>query len=557
MNFNFLILGLLFLLYGCTKEPDVVTPDSGVIELETLGVAVANTEQVLLEGRILKLNNEKILQYGFKVEPAYGNTEPPTATTYLIRDKIAPGKVTTKITDKALLTKQGGYYTAQFFIKTADTIYTGNKVNFAISDLVVDYHRGLMATIGETITVAGKFDQIDPSSFELYAGWDNPKKVDFSIAPDRSKLTFVMPWGFSHGQEVTFSLRRTAPEGHVNSISIATVKVLGRLLPPENYSYYFSDVLELSGLGVPNGYADDLWIIIGDKKVRYFPRLVISDLLYDASGTSFQLGYSNGRDIHIFPQKLQLKQPDADEFSFWRTHVHPRGNTTAGGLELGKYGNFLQASLGGKPARFFNYWNGTISVAIGDVEDGTYPLVVNGHTISYTSKSTIKVEKLKIHSVSPKQAYYADPVTLSGNFIDGDSYFVKVGGQYVYPLPASNGQLRFDLPSMEENAPIEVGYSASDGGEVIVQSGLSIKGLPGTFDDFTPKSGPPGTIVTLKGRGFGGGRIFFGDQNIYPFEYSSTQVKVEIPRLTTKGKKRLSVFYKTGWISAPSYFEVE
>ncbi|MBD1421976.1 IPT/TIG domain-containing protein [Sphingobacterium chuzhouense] len=557
MKLKYLIISLALLFFGgCKKESNDPSIDAKPIALETLAPEVATGENIMLSGRILFLNGEKVLDHGFylKFRTFEGDT---VSREYRMGNRVDPGKVNYRVPDISEILNPYYQYTFYFYVKTDKQLYRGADVTFGISNPNFGYHRGLYATIGEDVILMGNYKDL-AASHGLYVGWDGLTEIPFTLKNNKQTLTFKMPGGFSHGQEINFVLRDKDNQ-HNLVASLASIKVLATLTPPANYEYFFSDRLQLSGPGAPRGGADNLWIIIGDKKVRYYNPLALNDLLSDASGTSFQLGYSNGRDTYIFPEKLKLKQPAADAFGFSHRHVHPKGITIGAGLELNNYGSIYNTSfsLGGKPASFSNHWTGVISVGIGDVPDGTYPLVVKGPILNYTSKKTIKVESLKISSVSPQKAYYLDPVMLRGNFVDGNTYFVKIDGEYRQTSRANNGQITFELPAVTGNAPIEVGYNHSSDSEVIVQTGLTIDAPPSTFEDFTPKSGPPGTVVTLKGRGLGAGRIFFGDQNIYPFEYGSTQVKVEIPRIMTKGKKRLSVFFKTGWLTTSSYFEVK
>lgn len=555
MKFNILIITLLVFLCGCNKGDDAPTIiDSKPIELETLAVETANAKQVILSGRILHLNNEDILEHGFVVESNYfGEVK---TTEYKSDKKVAAGKVTFEINDGSLNNPYGTYYTYYYYIKTATNSYKGANVSIVVSDLQYNYIHGLQATIGEKIVITGKFDQLD-GAYSLYAGWDKDTRIPFALGDNNNTLVFEMPTGFAHGQEVSFNLRPNNEQN--NSIAtLATVKVLGQLLPPADYSFYYSDALRLSGPGAPRGSAEGLSIIIGDRIVPYFYELRLHDLLNEASGTEFRLGYSNGRDTYIFPEKLKIKQPAVDQFSFWQRIVHPGGTTVGGRVDLGQFG-YADASVGGKLAWFNNIWSGTDEVSIGLVDEGEYPLVLKGPILNYTSQSKIKVEKLKATAVSPKQGYYGDELTLSGNFIDGNVYIVDFGDYNKNTYVASGGKLKFPISNYlpTGDAAIKLGYETRTSGTVSVESGLSIKVLAGTFDDFSPKYGPPGTIITLQGKGLASGQIFFADERLYPYDYSSAEVKIQVPYTATKGKKRISVFYRTGWVSAPALFEVQ
>lgn len=555
MKFNIPIIILLLLAFGCSKESDQnSTADSDkTIKLETLEVEAFYDEKVTLCGRVLSLNSEKIVEHGFVVESL--GTVSPARKEFPVSATAALGKVTLTISpaDMDLRSRQSVSY--QYYIKTQDNVFFGDKIPIVFSPISFIDQPGLQATIGETISVPGDFGKID-NSYILYVGRDNVLSVPFRVDDGGRTLLFEMPSGFAHGTQLTFNLSKREQDVDTFLAQLATVKVLGKLNPPESYDMYLSDYLRLSGPGVPQGFAPGMSIIIGDQEVSYFYELALWDLLAQAKGREFQLGFSNGRDRIIFPQKVRIPSPGQDDFRFHESRVHPGSNTTGGRIDMLRYGA-ASASIGGKLAGFTNMWNGVDNISVGMVEDGDYPLVLKGNILNYTSKSTIKVEKLRVSAVFPLKATLGDQVSLSGNFIDGKSYIVYLGGEYISSFRASGGQLTISLPNLTKgDKAITVGYGESWDSAINIQTGLSVEVLPASFDDFYPKSGPPGTNITLKGKGIGSGQIHFGDEWVFPHAYGKDEVTVMVPYSVTKGKKRVSVRYFTGWLASKEPFEV-
>ncbi|WP_270090815.1 hypothetical protein [Sphingobacterium sp. SYP-B4668] len=553
---RFLWYFVIFVTFSACKKTEENTPeDTTPVQLETLGADVANHTHIVLAGRILYLNNEKVLDHGFVVKSFY--TNPALEYKYSLGSSLQIGKVSKKIdTSKDLRTAGSGSY--QFYIETDKGIYYGESVRYDISGVFIDYQHGLRASAGEVITIHGDFESIK-SPFTLYSDYNSPKVISYELSVNKQALSFVMPDGYTHGNDLSFYVQANKADSVFNSsIPIAKIKVLGSLHAPEQYEYYYDDVLRLGSKGLPASFAYTFSVILGNKFVPYYHELSLSDLIYDQPLESFRIGYYNGRDTVIFPKKITLKKPDETAFKVRQSYVHPGNSLAVTGLPLGRFPYIRSMTIGDQSAYYNGMWNGDDRLQIGQVPDGVYPLVIKCVPFTYISQEKVTVQGLTATSASINRGHYGEEVTLRGNFIANERYHVVMGGESIYDLIAGNGTLKFHIPQIKPGlANITLKYGENYATHQVVPTPLQIEVLPPSFDSFYPKKGKPGDIITLKGKGIAYARIYFGQDYAMSVGGNVDAVEIAVPRqLIYKGKIHIVAQFNGNLFESKETFEL-
>lgn len=546
----------LMICFSCKKTEQTTPIVDNPLKLETIGVDAANKKTIVFAGRVLYLNSEKIKDHGFLLKSGFGASS--TEKKYALGDAVQIGKVQTKIETPAEVLETGvGTY--RFYIETDKNTYFGETVRFQLSNFLVDYQMGLSATAGETITVNGDFKDFNKESYKLSYDFNNPKEVAYNIDATKRKVTFVVPAGYRHGVDLSFSLTPIQPETNFNSsIGLASVRILGTLAPPTSYNYNYDDYLRLSGTGLPPDRPSSFYVIIGDKLFPYSQELLLSDMIYDQPKTAYRIGYYNGRDTVIFDKKITLNIPKPTDLSIRQSHVHPGRSISVTGIIPYKYSFMPIMSVGDKSARYSWTWNGDDKITIGDIPDGSYPFIMEGPFAKFESKEKIVVQSLKVTDAGSSKGYYGTSVKILGNFIRGDEYIARLGDQGDQNLQVANGSAVLEIPNIKPGkVKITVIYNDDHGKQHTVPTDHQIEVLAPIFDDFYPKSGKPGDVITLKGKGLGYCAIYMGDVRLISVGGTVDEPQVFIPRnIFFKGKVRISAQYQSDWIECKETFEL-
>jgi len=204
--------------------------------------------------------------------------------------------------------------------------------------------------------------------------------------------------------------------------------------------------------------------------------------------------------------------------------------------------------------------NANDELTIGDVPEGSYPVIFKNGIIDFTSSEEIRIEKLRISSISQKVVDYNHHIIIKGNFIDGQNYTV-ITNRTQYSTYASNGTITI-IPANTNGNKLEiknVGYSNSRGQNVMIDLNASLEliPIPIIFDGFYPKEGNYDTKVTLNGKGLFRGQVFVAGHWIPPIEITPTSLGILLPRVLLPGKYKIAIFYNNEWHTVDDHFEVK
>jgi hypothetical protein len=95
--------------------------------------------------------------------------------------------------------------------------------------------------------------------------------VPFEISKDNSELSFILPaTNKNHGQSLEIYLLHKKENGsNQYRRKLLTVNLLGTVNTPLPNTYYYGDVLPLSGIGIEKPVTGTLKVVMNGKSVEY------------------------------------------------------------------------------------------------------------------------------------------------------------------------------------------------------------------------------------------------------------------------------------------------
>lgn len=541
-----LILGLLI---SCSKEKDGSKPDtpSTQMKIETLRPTLKYGKGVMFSGRVLHLSKEHILEHGFFVryQVNFGRFD---SVFYKIDQAVQSG-------DNSLLLNNipesflGNLCEVRYVVTTKEGNYSGQYIEFRNVDVSVAADYEFVKSIGDEIVVSGDFSKANSSYRLIYESTNGSGVVqNFNInQPNQNTLSFKIP-SFPHGTVAVFKLSN----GLSSDIYLARVNVVGKLLPFDQYEYYLDDRLPIKTLGIGYQQRSPFFLIVGNKYFSYPVDKYVSELIEGQKGSSFRIGYFNGVDTVIFPTKLSVRKMPADAFQFSQSFVHPFGDVRVSSLSLSRHIPIGDHSvfLGGKEARLYRRWNSDDVLTIEDVADGKYPLFVKNDVADFTSTQQVTVRKLSIDKISPNSFYHGQQLTLEGNFVDDNVYFVESVDGDVVSAMAKNGRLVI-LPRESNYHSYDirrVGYFRREENIHWENFDFKVKINPATYTGFSPSSGNYDTLIKFYGKGLQGARLVVNAFFLSFDDYGDDWASLRLQRYILPGKYKFSIYYKGGWL---------
>ncbi|MBE8712079.1 hypothetical protein [Sphingobacterium hungaricum] len=522
------------LIFSCSKESNEPQKqiDENPIKINAIAPLQANKDRLIFAAEVLYLNDEKIESYGFVFLDEYGSFP---EKEYVMSKALGPGKISFELPDFPSFDFNTvfGYY---FFIKTDKQHYKSNIQKFQFSEITVNAQYSLQAKAGEEIVIKGDFEKLD-NTYVLYDSYNMINEVAFTLK-DKYTMSFIMPENYKHGETLNFILQRKQ-QTDLKSIGIASVKVLGEIFPPANYNMIVSDRLTLTGRSLSSG----VQIIIGNRSVAYYNNLALQDLIFDQSGDSFQIGYFNGRDRVIFPEKIKLMRPLSTNFRLAESYAHPNTRAIVEGLTFDNYLFGYKASIGIQGTHILTTWDGIKSINIGNIKEGSYPIVIKSPFFDLVTESKVEVQNLKVTSINKDIGYRGDKFILKGNFLPSQSYFAFVGDAYSFVTVNKLGEATLINDNMiPGKLPVRVGYHKNGFPDYETQAtDFFIETKKGEILDFYPKQAKIGDIIKVKGRGLYISSLLLGSTYIYNVLNVDDGFEFTIPYLMPKGKFYINI----------------
>lgn len=558
-----LVLGLLF---SCSKDnPDEALPPIAIEAVTGTADDLRKTSVTLLGSILSSEMLPHVTEYGFVISTFNGGY-PHNAEMEIPLGKKIPTQEIRYTYKPTVPFDMNITYSYCFYAKTAKGFYKGERKTFKLDGLQVETSANLMGMVGEKIVLQGDFSMID-SSYNLYCVADQSTLTSYSIGADGKTLTFKIPSAneLSHGKKLRVQLRKNSPMGIFDRL-LTEVLILGAIDPPAQKTFLITDQIRFTGASLPNTWDNNktFELILGNVTIPFTNPLPIKSLKGLTKNT-FKIGFKNGRDSIVFPEEYTLKEPHSADIDFVEYVTHPKTYVTVKGVSLYDYFDPSTSTytLGEYPINQHYTSNYPMyNFAIGDIPEGHYKLNIKSNIFSVQTAKTIQIKNFEWNSIDKNTAHVGEDVTLTGKFIKGFEYYLY-SSEFVYTpvVSTEDGKLTFQVPAFAEDATeLRIGHyqAQKDGLKLYLHdTPLPLKTLGISLDSFSPMSGPPGTLVKLKGKGIGlAYDIHLGDIKLFPLAYSADEVMVTIPALQAKGKMRIVINSYNRIFQSAEYFEI-
>lgn len=556
-------VSIIAALSACKKTEEVV-----VINTPMKVVAMAPSEvtdsQVTMHGEIESTNKEEILDVGFILsETKYGGST--------ILQEISAGKqklVNGKSVDFTLTLKEPFdldlIYQYVFYVKTAKGFYKSQPVHFNVDNIKVTDNELVLAYLGETLLLKGNFKQFK-ENYYLTVDRNNDQRLAFTLKDNKTTLAVTLPkTGYYHGNKLAITLQK--PLNGVENVSskrLIETQIVAKISEPSKYSFAFNEVIQINGIGLPQDYAQDLFLLVNDQRIPFVNQLLFKQIANLKRGT-FRLGYANGRDSIYFDKEIMLEQPSADNITLATTPTHPGCMIKAEGIDFYKYfgDEFSKILVGNSAATGYigNGGNSTYLTIPDNLQDGKYPITLTSGLSTVTSKKKVEVKKLHWDAINQNIFFSGDTVQLTGNFYNTVGYNLEFsGGNAVYNTELKNNLVSFKIPQLKPGQyKIKTyyhGYYDSKKYYATEEKTIEIK-MP-IISDFSPHTITSEYAIILEGKGLSNEfKFYIGGQEVYAYTLNENERIINIPQGIKPGKYKVWMDTTYGKVEAKTLLEI-
>ncbi len=243
-----------------------------------------------------------------------------------------------------------------------------------------------------------------------------------------------------------------------------------------------------------------------------------------------------------------------------QTTIHPSGEFSLESRNMALFFPDMEMTLGGKPITGgYDYSTDLLSMAASQVPTGEQELIIKSRFYTYKYPQKIKVQELAWTTLDRSGGFWGETVAAQGNFISGKPYIVfDQDGKSIGEGIAQNNQLKFHITNwFDQVKAIRLGYPKSYNEYVIIDKTLNFTSKGFTFDNFYPKRGMSGDILTIEGKGIAyASKFMLGDQNLRPVIINNNKVTFSIPRINGTGKVRINYYMNEKLYQSDDYFEL-
>lgn len=547
----------VFIFFCCSRKEELNKEpiDKSPILLEILKPEILGSTGIQLGARVLNLNTEKIQEHGFVVYRSQYLTV--DSLVYTVSSNIKTG-FNNYLLDASSIGVADYYYSVKYYVKTSNNYYSSKSLSFVPSFVKANPMKDTTTYVGDRITITGDFRAVDDSYYIISYSENSidGNTIPFNLNVDKTGLTFEIPNSFKHGDWRKFLL------GNKNTLYtfLARLVVLGKLESPQSHEFYFNEILRLNASHVEfTNKKMPFQLIVGKNGFNYNTEMPLLDILNEVKGTSFDWGYFNGIDTVYFDEKLTIKPPPVNAFIFKQKVAHPNSTIDVDAFELEKHMSVFTGknTLGDQDIHLQTIWSREDKLTIGDVAEGEYSVNFRNQLFNYTSAQKVRIEKLKVNSISKTKVINNEEVEISGNFIDNKMYRVALGNQYGGSIMATNGRLIFNAleGGGSGDSFLKVGYSNERNQTFWVNTDFKLSFYPISFTGFSPKVGNSNNSITLYGQGLASAQIYVSGHLLYPFEGGRDFIRIYLPSYILPGKHKIAVLYNNQWLTVDQYYE--
>jgi hypothetical protein len=540
MNINFKILFLYIALVcisaiSCKTEVVEIDVNYSAPTIKTENAIKVGESAVILNATISKLNDIEVIEHGFIINKRINNTQFSRDEKVVLNAKATQGQVSAeyKFQEKVVPGDEFQYY---YYLRTKKGYYKGQPSSIVVDQFVLPF-KSLKATMGETITIEGDFSKLNDSHIIITE--NTHSLVPFILNANKNKITIEInniKEGY-HGNTIYYDVKSKLDPITVSPKRILAVEILGKLNEIPSRTYNYLDELFVSSSGLSNGNNSGFFILINDYKIPYSSKIKFADIP-GFNLKSFKIGYINGRDSIWLTNEHTFKLPQIEDLSVDKSIIHPYSFLIVKGYEF-EYFNTFQHALGEHPIRVGTQHFDQYNLRVENVPNGIYRYNYKSEVNDIEIPTSIQVRELTVSPPEKRDYYFGEKIHLKGTFIKNEKYLVgmRYGTLYQVYTCEKDGELITEniFSFIKGEMELRVGYETIDGN--YFNNTFSINNLGYTVDDFSPKKGYQGQLITIKGKGVHlVNSIKVGDVTFdYNIQRGQDEIKFIIPNMSIKG----------------------
>lgn len=548
--FHYCVFLIALTLASCEKTETIDNSNPVAIELETLEAKIMSESEIQFVGNISSLNKEEILDMGFMLYDLSKDPQNPI--------EISMGKEATKVGKIAYDYKAktnfivGQTYGFSFYVKTKKAFYKGKQNSFSVDLIQIDGDNIRYAKIGQKVAIKGDFAQLN-RNYVISLGAESTETVPFEISKDNSELSFMLPaTNKNHGQSLEIYLLHKKENG-LNQYrrKLLTLKLLGTVNRPLPNTYYYGDVLPLSGIGIEKPVTGTLKVVMNGKSMEYNPALTFADF-GPFKGNTIKWAIDYGNEVVEFAEPLQLKVPSLSHLKFEPNGYHPSGIIIIHDFDFYKYyGTTLpEIRVGTHKITDAHFGDQSLIFDLKGLPEGRYPLEFVSPMYSVKSDMMIVVKNFILNPLPRKEVYHLDQMTLTGAFIPGQWYVLSIGQSSEIFEAKSATEIDIKIPRVP---PGDYKLKLEDAPE------QDIKILDPQFTDVSPKTVSVGQNITISGKGLNDvDMVFLNNYAFFPSHINGETIQIPIPYTVLPGKYKLMLRfnYNNKDLATNQYIEI-
>lgn len=526
---------IFILLMGCEKEK--FTPPS----IQTLSARAETINKITVVGNILEVGSENVEDYGF-VYNFSQQIDELNGIKVSLGNAPQRGQFTKEI--DIVNTGQNNYNNTIYiraYLRDSKGTAFGAMISIGLPTPSTSTVIPSSAMSGDVVKILGKFH--NPSLLNTVVTFQSVHAKVLAVSD--TEIAVEVPSGIpvSHGYNVTpiVTVSGISTSGYSNS----SLRMLANIKDFQPKSGPIGTLITFSGDNLNNSYSsvspimtqigDVVFNNVGNSINVPFNVQVASKLSFTVNGQKKDLPgvftVSTPQILSLTPESVLPGQNitiSGSNFPLISYYVNERGMIKIGSSG---YQNLAQNS-----STQFTY---TVPASMTEGDHTVY-IKIGPHEVS--APKTLKVTGYNAISFTPSSGGPGREVNITGNFVSGTYYTVLFGAYRTNGTATSATNLRVIVPTGINIGKVKLGMEFP-GKTITIPGDFEIIGP--SFDSFSPASGVPGSIITIKGSGFNPSNsatvVKFGSVIVNPVSVTDNTITVAVPSNVAIGAMKLSV----------------
>ncbi|WP_461789129.1 IPT/TIG domain-containing protein [Pedobacter sp.] len=536
------LLSALYLLVALTFnscKKDNFTPP----EVQSLSIKANSLSSITFTGNVLNVGNQNTKDYGF----IYSTTNSLLSETSGTKVSLGSNPTKGEFSKTIDIAPPSVYYSNAVYARAYITDENGTVFGTTlITQLPQPYTNNINPSagkVGDIIKFYGKFHSPTLNNVSVTFNAIKGRVVSVSDA----EIAVEVPSGIvaSHGQYVTLNLVISG----VTAFNAPSFTMLANIKDFSPKTGTVGSNVSLIGDNLPSSYSGNypLNIYFGDALANngyYYGSQVT--VPFTASAKSQVSVVVNGQkvtlpgDFTVIAPQVTAVNPASGILPGQTLYISgtnfPTQSDASAGRPMVKLGNGDYQNVYLQSTNVY-YLNTSSALADGDY---TLSLRIGPHEVQAPDK--VKILPYTATSFSPATGGPGKEVNISGNFIQGSSYYVYFGTATTYATATSATNLRTFVPSGTNAGTVKISVDLPNK-KIVLPGNFEVVGP--TFTSFLPTSGVAGTQITIKGTNFSPGTyntsVKFGTVAVTPISVTENTIVVAVPSNVNPGAMKLSV----------------